>query len=405
MSDLTKLIIEDINDKYAYIQYNNFNKVMLMKSVSYVNATKFCNDFDSNKRFRDWKRNQQSEELILEVETILSDKSRSAIIVIEDGNNEFRGIYVHPLLINSIAQWISPKYAIYVNNLMNRYHIDMKDKTIFNLETMIKENREHHELAMENARNKHHETKLQYEQQILEIRKTRKEVVVKHNELIKNFNDLNTQNTSIKTEVLFLKTQNNSLLESSKALTTQLMSMTIKNDKLRNLIVDVHSKISAIPMQIIDPEKRSFIVGNRPDKMTTTFIILTVIEMNYPDICTFYTVNRIQYRNHKSAIARSISKVLAEYKDPIYTYYYPFFESSANAVTTWNIIKSSYKLDSGCILLTTEKEFHRLLNQLRKININPEDELKILNDELIKLQNSTEEEDKEFLAELESDDI
>ncbi|KAA6387817.1 MAG: hypothetical protein EZS28_016652 [Streblomastix strix] len=33
--------------------------------------------------------------------------------------NEYRGYYVHPNLINYIAAWISPKYAVYVRRIMD----------------------------------------------------------------------------------------------------------------------------------------------------------------------------------------------------------------------------------------------------------------------------------------------
>jgi hypothetical protein len=34
-------------------------------------------------------------------------------------DNQYKGYYIHPNLINYIAMWINPKYAVYVRKIMD----------------------------------------------------------------------------------------------------------------------------------------------------------------------------------------------------------------------------------------------------------------------------------------------
>lgn len=132
---LTSIIYEQINDKYSRGKYGEF-EVIMMTSNTYINATKLCNQY--YKDFTQWKRNDGSDNLIIEVDTYLqsfttiqnsSNKVQvpgnsqgpqyKSIIIINTGINNLRGTYVHPLLIPHIASWISPKFAIKVSHIVN----------------------------------------------------------------------------------------------------------------------------------------------------------------------------------------------------------------------------------------------------------------------------------------------
>jgi hypothetical protein len=386
----------------------------------YTNATKMCKD--DNKRFDLWLENKSSKEMI----SYVDEEARSpgipgdsSIIIVKDGPNDLRGTYVHQLLLPHILSWLSPKFAIRVSKIVNQYAIDIKDKTIFNLETMIKENREYHDNAMKKADQQMEQQKIQYESTISEIKAqaeaSRKDRVIKYNDLVKRSNDhrietkeryigLQSQYQSLQTQYQSLQNQYQTLQLSTKAITDHLITMNIKNDNLRTMVVDVHSRVLSMPIDVIKPDTRQFdVVVKPPKKALQSFLILTVIKIVSPVNQNRYVVNRIQWRNHKTAVETSIRKALSNYENPNYDSYYAYFESSASAITVWNSIKSQFDI-SGCMLNITDSEFYNLVNQLRKINIRPEDEIKILNEEYERLKNSNDEQDKIFLAEIESEE-
>ncbi len=377
---------------------------------------------DDNKRFDLWLENKSSKEMI----SYVDEEARSpgipgdsSIIIVKDGPNDLRGTYVHQLLLPHILSWLSPKFAIRVSKIVNQYAIDIKDKTIFNLETMIKENREYHDNAMKKADQQMEQQKIQYESTISEIKAqaeaSRKDRVIKYNDLVKRSNDhrietkeryigLQSQYQSLQTQYQSLQNQYQTLQLSTKAITDHLITMNIKNDNLRTMVVDVHSRVLSMPIDVIKPDTRQFdVVVKPPKKALQSFLILTVIKIVSPVNQNRYVVNRIQWRNHKTAVETSIRKALSNYENPNYDSYYAYFESSASAITVWNSIKSQFDI-SGCMLNITDSEFYNLVNQLRKINIRPEDEIKILNEEYERLKNSNDEQDKIFLAEIESEE-
>ena len=112
MSNLSDIVFEHINEKYAYGAYGDF-KVIMMKKNSYINATKLCDEH--KKLFKNWSRNMQNEELINEVKKEINYSKLSTtedidpIITIKGGNKKLQivtGTYVHPLLMPDIIKWI-----------------------------------------------------------------------------------------------------------------------------------------------------------------------------------------------------------------------------------------------------------------------------------------------------------
>jgi KilA-N domain len=140
---LSQIIFEQIKDNFYYGAYGEF-RVIVDKSNGYVNATKMCKSLD--KKFKDWPRLKGSQVLI---QTFLSEKVLShtnsnsdltlekteaqicasvipPCISINTGNKTdveqlISGTYAHPLLIPSIAGWISPEFQIKANEVVNGY--------------------------------------------------------------------------------------------------------------------------------------------------------------------------------------------------------------------------------------------------------------------------------------------
>jgi hypothetical protein len=122
-NDIRNVIFENINDKYAYGKFGDFN-VIIMKDSGYINASKICKDAD--KEFRHWNANNYTNQLI---DTLSSNSgiSRCDLMIQNKGGSSkdafLRGTYVHPKLIVHIASWCSPEYALKVSDIVNEYHI------------------------------------------------------------------------------------------------------------------------------------------------------------------------------------------------------------------------------------------------------------------------------------------
>ena len=152
MSNLSDIVFEHINEKYAYGAYGDF-KVIMMKKNSYINATKLCSEH--NKQLKHWLENKNGKDLIDEVKKDINHSKSSTvaypavekngdmntnneeiepIITIKGGNKKLQlitGTYVHPLLIPHIASWISPVFAIKVSKIVNEFLItEYKNKLL-----------------------------------------------------------------------------------------------------------------------------------------------------------------------------------------------------------------------------------------------------------------------------------
>lgn len=164
MSNISDVVFEHINDKYAYGAYGDF-KVIMMKKNSYINAAKLCDE--NNKQFCHWSRNENSKMLINEVKKEINQSNFSIlhkriaekngdintnneeiepIVTIKGGNKRLQlitGTYVHPLLIPHIASWISPIFAVKVSKIVNEFIIkEYKNKLLENEKKLIKKEQE-----------------------------------------------------------------------------------------------------------------------------------------------------------------------------------------------------------------------------------------------------------------------
>ncbi len=88
-----------INDTYEYGRWAEFN-VLFMKENGYINATKLCQK--AGKDFFAWKRTDGNRELI---EKFNEHRKICSLIIIRNGEREFRGTYMHPELISYVVHW------------------------------------------------------------------------------------------------------------------------------------------------------------------------------------------------------------------------------------------------------------------------------------------------------------
>ena len=129
---LEHIAFEDVNDNYCRAKYGDFYVVM-MKKNGYINATKMCHDIGeqtgSKKTLDHWNENKNAKDLANAVH-VFTGIPVNKIIIVPKVENALRGTYVHPDLIPHIASWASPKFAVKVARIVNKYFNDtaLKEK-------------------------------------------------------------------------------------------------------------------------------------------------------------------------------------------------------------------------------------------------------------------------------------
>jgi len=77
-----------------------------------------------------WKRNEATLMLVDTLKQIMRNRIIQFIECVKGGvsvgEEIIRGTYIHPRLVNSLATWVSPSYALIVGDLMNEYHVKNK---------------------------------------------------------------------------------------------------------------------------------------------------------------------------------------------------------------------------------------------------------------------------------------
>ena len=133
------------SEEFVKGTYNGIS-VLIRKNDGFINATKLCNQF--NKKFRKIFENLTWQAYFQEFckEYEVRPNSGEPLYELKKGiSNDFKGTYIDPRLINYIAIWASPKYAVYVGKIMDlineRNQIDKKslDDTINEMKQQLEE--------------------------------------------------------------------------------------------------------------------------------------------------------------------------------------------------------------------------------------------------------------------------
>ena len=161
MSAVSTIVRESINNDYEWIQYNNDLRIIRSIHDDMFQAQSILNALGSKKRIKHWFENKQTQELIqgFEEEKVSAGIPANASVTENrtDLPNHLRGLYVHRLLVNSVASWASPKYAIKIYRLLDSlFEMDRND-----LEAQIDEKNK--EIEIKNS-------KIEQQQKQLEIK-------------------------------------------------------------------------------------------------------------------------------------------------------------------------------------------------------------------------------------------
>jgi len=142
--DFKGFITKSINSNYSWGVYGDF-KLVIRNDDGYVNGTVLVNEaleYENAERKKlgmkpigrqsvvYWQRNDSTILLtnVLSQELrILNSKLTDSVKGKQSAGEEMiQGIYIHPRLVNSLATWVSPSYALVVGDVMNRHQLKKK---------------------------------------------------------------------------------------------------------------------------------------------------------------------------------------------------------------------------------------------------------------------------------------
>ena len=132
-------IIKCNNEIFIRSTYNTIN-IIIRKKDNFINATNMCNQ--SNRRFRKIFENHAWQEYYEEFKKEYYHKEGrpkmgDPIYMLRKGYiNELQGTYIDSRLINYIAMWACPKYAVYVGKIMDSINERAKLKNISDNENL-----------------------------------------------------------------------------------------------------------------------------------------------------------------------------------------------------------------------------------------------------------------------------
>jgi hypothetical protein len=101
------------NDPKYELTFNGIN-IKYRKEDGFVNATSMCKA--GKKEFYDWKRLENTKELIKALEESQNlTPGYNGVKIIDTKEGRYGGSWIHPDLAVQLAQWISPKFALQVS--------------------------------------------------------------------------------------------------------------------------------------------------------------------------------------------------------------------------------------------------------------------------------------------------
>jgi len=385
MANITKIIFEDVkeNKEYGYGKYGEF-QVIIMKENGYINASKLCEI--GNKQYKNWVRNDSSQELIETAKRMIYEKTgeeTEVTIKMINLSIKLRGTYAHPDLIVHIASWVSSEFAMKVSGIVNNYiaskyegKIMQKENAIIELNLIFAQIRKQNDkLSQQNE-----EIKEELKETRDELKEEREQAKLRHDEMIEK------QNKLLK-RISTLKQQNNELLNSVTNLESQNVQI---QDTLAKTLKD------RVP-KTISKTKDEY---------------LAVIK-NKPNGNTYYIIRR-----QRNSIKSTIYKYMSENKGSQLIY----ISWNPNAVNNYirlkekkysNKVITNYN-DLTLINSTSEQDLKRILYEVNneKYNTNAQRELSEYIDEFIQnmvkpkyvVNDSDEEENEEENEEEENEE-
>lgn len=116
------MIVEQINENYEWLQYNEHLRVIHSKKDNMFNANSIITACQSTKKIKHWNENKQTKELFQFISKSVGIPSDQKLLENRPNlPNNLKGIYVHKLLVNHVAIWASPTYSFFIMKLLDEY--------------------------------------------------------------------------------------------------------------------------------------------------------------------------------------------------------------------------------------------------------------------------------------------
>ncbi len=100
--------------------FNESGVEILIRSDGYINATALCKQ--AGKEFAKWYRLDKTKSFLEELSSDIQIILTSLVQVKQGGLPKEQGTWVHQLVAINLAQWLSPKYAVLVTKVMQKFH-------------------------------------------------------------------------------------------------------------------------------------------------------------------------------------------------------------------------------------------------------------------------------------------
>ena len=134
--------IDGTDGRFEWYQYNDDLRIIHSVEDDMFHAGSIVRALGSTKVVKDWLRNKQTTELISGFESIGEFSHRRLSDEKPQFNNIkcIRGTYIHRLLVNHFAMWISPRYAYRISLILDdHFELQRKNKEIDRLNANIAE--------------------------------------------------------------------------------------------------------------------------------------------------------------------------------------------------------------------------------------------------------------------------
>lgn len=119
--------------------FNESGIEILIRDDGYINATALCQQ--AKKEFKHWKELQATFEFLKTLSSEVGITTSGLTQTRKGGLPQEQGTWIHELVAINLAQWLSPKYAVLVTKVMQKFHRGElgNDQTLKPLPEKVKE--------------------------------------------------------------------------------------------------------------------------------------------------------------------------------------------------------------------------------------------------------------------------
>ena len=149
VSNINKLVYEPINNNYEWIQYNKQLRIIHSIDDDMYQVQSIINACESTKQATRWINSEYRSEVVIEIAKV---QNCTLDEIVQNRRNlapGIRGYYVHRLLVNYVAMWASPRYAVHIFKLLDEIASDERTKLLQTINEQSTTINEQHQTIIE----------------------------------------------------------------------------------------------------------------------------------------------------------------------------------------------------------------------------------------------------------------